>query len=232
MLTIEQSLKLKREIFEQEKKFNELLEKKDQEIKQLEEELKQVFDISVVDDKEAERINLTDDASEMSQIDQIYNNLLERGKINNFLEVNKLIEKGDVFSRSNKIVMLFKDLDLVEEKTGGIFSNTTIKIKLSSTGKSLLQKIRLVFNEKDMKDESNIEIFYEKIKNKKLIENYLEICKEINQGKEIKIDIVGLDEFISLGLLKFNKFVSSNEWGVYDITEMGESVLNKIRLEI
>ncbi|MBO9585657.1 MAG: hypothetical protein J7574_15940 [Flavobacterium sp.] len=74
------------------------------------------------------------------------------------------------------------------------------------------------------------EILLQKLKERKLLKDFLYICTQINKGNAISNSIESTDKFIELGLIKFLRN-AVNSAKMYTITADGESLLQIARLE-
>ncbi len=84
----------------------------------------------------------------------------------------------------------------------------------------------------DKKSPEMSTVLFEKLKKKDLINSFNNVCVLILKGSSVADNTPNLEEFISLGLIKFLKNTMIAEKKNYEITDVGESVLNKIRLDI
>jgi hypothetical protein len=86
-------------------------------------------------------------------------------------------------------------------------------------------------NRKVLKNDEDFSIkLLDKIKEKELTKEYLNVCTKINRGDGIPNSYIHKDYFIELGLIKFLQNAMDNS-KMYTITSEGEMVLKNLRLE-
>lgn len=108
-----------------------------------------------------------------------------------------------------------------------IIEITKIKVEpISEENNTASKKTRSIKN--TIIDSSTI--LLNKLKEKKLTQEYLDICTKINRGDTIPNSYKPKDYFIELGLIKFLQN-AINDSKRYSITTEGETLLKKVRLE-
>lgn len=69
------------------------------------------------------------------------------------------------------------------------------------------------------------------LKKKHLVLDLFELLKDINSGNHILKNKNGLNDFIELGLLKYDKDSTTGGYGYYEFTADGQEVLRRLRTE-
>ena len=103
----------------------------------------------------------------------------------------------------------------------------------ASTPKSEKADIKITSKSETQKKVINNEasLLLQKIKDRNLVKDFLDTASMINKGEYIDNDYQPKELFIQLGLLKFQRTHHAGNAKMYTITPVGESVLQKARLE-
>jgi len=110
-----------------------------------------------------------------------------------------------------------------------------LKSKLDNRIKILEQEIIELTSKKleERKDKVSdvYSVLISTLKKKHLVVNLFELIKDINSRNHIHKNINGLNDFIELGLLKYDKDSSTSGYGYYEFTSDGQEVLRRLRTE-
>ncbi|XOV68695.1 MAG: hypothetical protein ACFHU9_05835 [Fluviicola sp.] len=149
----------------------------------------------------------------------------------NFVD-KQLIPWAYRITDSNSVV-LKSSFELLRSERDSLQSRLDVerdsKAKLEERIKQLESRLLQYESEPQNPGFSEYEILINKLEEKKLLDAYLEIAAEINTGVSISDDYKPKDEFVRLGLIKFNGSSYAGAKG-YNITEIGEKVLREVRL--
>jgi len=110
-----------------------------------------------------------------------------------------------------------------------------LKSKLDNRIKILEEKIIELTSKKleDRKDEVSdvYSVLISTLKKNHLVIELFEFLKDINSGNHIHKNKNGLNTFIELGLLKYNKDSTTAGYGFYEFTSDGQEVIRRLRAE-
>jgi hypothetical protein len=105
-----------------------------------------------------------------------------------------------------------------------------IEITKIQTGSKTLERKKVGIKNSLNTISDSTSILLQKLKDKNLLNEFLDTCTKINRGEGIQNEYKSKDYFIELGLIRFSSNYS-NSSKRYNITTDGENVLKKARLE-
>ena len=104
------------------------------------------------------------------------------------------------------------------------------RIKAEDEGEKSIEVISIDKVEKSEIILDDFDKLINKLKDKKLLKDFIYVCTQINKGNSIPNSFGQIDSFIELGLVKFERYAINSSKN-YKITTEGEAVLKKARFE-
>lgn len=104
------------------------------------------------------------------------------------------------------------------------------RIKAEDEGEKSIELISTDKVEKSKFILDDFDKLINKLKDKKLLKDFIYVCTQINKGNSIPNSFGQIDSFIELGLVKFERNAINSSKN-YKITTEGEAVLKKARFE-